>query len=109
MERVTEGRDTMIELKRILCPVDFSEFSRHAFQHAVVLARWYDSEITVLHAYFVPAPPVLFSGVPIPPPLEPPPQRLHDQVMSDLARFTEAAKASGVALRLEASPSGPVH
>ena len=56
----------------------------------------------------VPRPPVLFTGVPIPPPLEPPPQRLHDQVMSELARFTETAKASGVALRLEASTSRPV-
>jgi nucleotide-binding universal stress UspA family protein len=99
----------MIELKRILCPVDFSEFSRHALQHAVVLARWYDSEITVFHAYFVPAPPVLFSGAPIPPPPEPPSRRPHDQIMSEMARFTEAAKASGVALRLEASPSSPVH
>ena len=99
----------MIELKRILCPVDFSEFSRHALQHAVVLAHWNGSEITVLHAYTVPRPPVLFSGVPVPPPLEPPLQRLHDQVMSELTRFTEAAKAAGVALRLEASTSGPAH
>lgn len=39
----------MIEIKRILCPVDFSEFSRRALDHAVALARWYDSSITALY------------------------------------------------------------
>ena len=44
----------MIEIKRILCPVDFSDFSRHALEYAAVLARWYGSEITVLHAFSMP-------------------------------------------------------
>ena len=39
----------MIEIRRILCPVDFSECSRHAIQHALALARWYGSSLTVLH------------------------------------------------------------
>jgi len=39
----------MIEIRRILCPVDFSEFSRHALHHAIAVARWYDSSLTVLH------------------------------------------------------------
>jgi nucleotide-binding universal stress UspA family protein len=39
----------MIEIQRILCPVDFSEYSRHALDHAVAIARWYDSSITLLH------------------------------------------------------------
>jgi nucleotide-binding universal stress UspA family protein len=39
----------MIEIRRILCPVDFSDFSRHAFDHAVAIARWYESTITLLH------------------------------------------------------------
>ena len=39
----------MREIKRILCPLDLSEVSRHAIDHAVVLARWYDAKITALH------------------------------------------------------------
>jgi len=40
---------SMISVRRILCPVDFSEFSKHAFDHAVVLAKWYEAELVVLH------------------------------------------------------------
>jgi len=28
----------MVEIRRILCPIDFSETSRHAIQHAVAIA-----------------------------------------------------------------------
>lgn len=38
----------MIELTRILCPVDLSEPSRRALDHAVAIARWYGASITVL-------------------------------------------------------------
>ena len=41
----------MIEIRRILWPMDFSEHSRHALQHAVAVARWYDSTITALHVH----------------------------------------------------------
>jgi hypothetical protein len=33
----------MVEIDRILCPVDLSEFSRHALDHALALAKWYDA------------------------------------------------------------------
>ena len=39
----------MIEFKHILCPVDFSDSSSRSLDHAVALARWYDSKLTVLH------------------------------------------------------------
>lgn len=39
----------MIEFKHILCPVDFSESSNRSLDHAVALARWYESTLTVLH------------------------------------------------------------
>jgi nucleotide-binding universal stress UspA family protein len=41
----------MIEIRRILCPIDFSEYSRHALDHALAIARWYESTITVLHVF----------------------------------------------------------
>ena len=39
----------MIEIKRILCAVDFSEFSRRALDHALSVARSYRSTVTALH------------------------------------------------------------
>lgn len=45
----------MITIRRILCPIDFSECSDRALQHAAVLARWYDASIRLLHVHaFVP-------------------------------------------------------
>jgi nucleotide-binding universal stress UspA family protein len=45
----------MITFQRILSPVDFSDHSRLALDHAVAIARWYDSRITVLHVTPSPA------------------------------------------------------
>jgi nucleotide-binding universal stress UspA family protein len=39
----------MMEIRSILCPTDFSEFSRHAFDHALAIAKLYHSTITLLH------------------------------------------------------------
>lgn len=39
----------MIELRRLLCPVDFSEPSSHALRYATALARRHRSEVTVLY------------------------------------------------------------
>jgi CPA2 family monovalent cation:H+ antiporter-2 len=41
----------MLEVRRILCPVDFSDASRHAFDHAIAIADWYGSRITALHVF----------------------------------------------------------
>jgi nucleotide-binding universal stress UspA family protein len=41
----------MIEIRNILCPIDFSDYSRRALDHAVAIARWYGSTITVLHVF----------------------------------------------------------
>ena len=51
----------MIDIKAILCQIDFSDFSRHALTHAVQLARWFGASLTVLHVYALPAapPPVM--------------------------------------------------
>jgi nucleotide-binding universal stress UspA family protein len=39
----------MREVERILCPVDLSDVSHHASDHAVLLARWYKARIAALH------------------------------------------------------------
>jgi nucleotide-binding universal stress UspA family protein len=36
-------------IQRILCPIDFTEFSRRALRHAIALARWKECELVVLH------------------------------------------------------------
>ncbi len=35
--------------RQILCPIDFSDCSRHALDHAVAIARWYGGTVTALH------------------------------------------------------------
>jgi nucleotide-binding universal stress UspA family protein len=39
----------MVEIRGILCPIDFSDFSRHALDHALAIAHHYQSTITLLH------------------------------------------------------------
>ena len=54
----------MIEFRRILCPIDFSDASRHAAEHAVAIAGWYGSQVTALHVLQQPIgfePPILFA------------------------------------------------
>ena len=41
----------MIHIKRILCPIDFSECSRHALDEAVALAHLYDACVTAVHVF----------------------------------------------------------
>jgi nucleotide-binding universal stress UspA family protein len=45
----------MLRIQKILCPIDFSEFSRHAFDRAVAVAHGFDASVTAL--YVVPTPP----------------------------------------------------
>jgi nucleotide-binding universal stress UspA family protein len=54
----------VIQIRRILCPVDFSEFSRRALDHAAALSRWYEGELTVLHVS--PLTPTVFGLEPAP-------------------------------------------
>ncbi len=39
----------MIEIKRILCPIDFSEYSERALEFGVRLAAWYGAALHVVH------------------------------------------------------------
>ena len=36
-------------IRRILCPVDFSDYSLAALRHALAIARWHEADVTVLH------------------------------------------------------------
>lgn len=50
-----------IELRRILCPTDFSQFADRALALAIPVARWFHAAITVLHVR-PPAQPLVTPG-----------------------------------------------
>jgi nucleotide-binding universal stress UspA family protein len=72
----------MVELKRILCPVDMSEFSARALHHAVAMGRWYEAEVVVLAVRPTPVA-AMWQEYPGPMPVETP---------ADVARFEKEAR-----------------
>ena len=52
----------MIAIRRILCPVDLSEGSRRALEHAAAVARAWGAQLTVLHVQHIPLPFELVPG-----------------------------------------------
>ncbi len=54
-----------MDIRQILCPVDFSDTSDKALHHAAAIARWYGAELHVLHA-IVPMSPPLAVGASLP-------------------------------------------
>ena len=87
----------MIEIRRILCPIDFSDHSRRALDHAVAIARWYESTITVLHV-FSPTPvaafgpgPVVFEAMVLT-------SVDRDQLLADTKAFAETESAPGITI-----------
>ena len=81
----------MADIRRILCPVDLSSASRHALEHAVALARWYESTLVVFHVFSPQALPIAteFGGyVPAPPQLN------EDEVLEEVRRFTQPVAGS---------------
>src|SRR6186713_3279863 len=71
----------MTRITHILCPIDFSDCSRHALDHAAAIARWYEARLTVLFVAIerpsmdVPMPPLDDAG--------------RRELMADLRRFTK--------------------
>ena len=41
----------MIRIAHVLCPVDFSDISQHALDHAAAIARWYEARLTLLYVF----------------------------------------------------------
>jgi nucleotide-binding universal stress UspA family protein len=87
----------MITIRRILCPVDFSDHSRRALDHAIAIARWYESTVTALHV-FSSAPVAAFGPGPVI--FEPIVLTLgdRDQLLADTKAFAEAEGAPGIAI-----------
>jgi nucleotide-binding universal stress UspA family protein len=87
----------MIEIRRILCPIDFSDYSRRALDHAIAIARWYESTVTVLQV-FSPVPVAAFGPGPVvfEPIVLTPADR--DQLLADTKAFAESESAPGITI-----------
>jgi nucleotide-binding universal stress UspA family protein len=90
----------MIEIQRILCPIDFSDFSRRALDHAVAIAKWYKSTITMIHvctvvpvAAYAPGSGVLPSAVLTP--------EDREALLAAMKRFAQGETGTDVPIELE--------
>ena len=99
----------MIRINRILCPVDFSQFSTHAFDRAVALARAYGATICVLHVLPV------ANRVPAVPygPEDPGPFGFHtfdrETVLAEIPRFLATERNIGVSIDYHVVDAPSVH
>src|SRR5512139_1809653 len=53
-DEVLEGQETQKtreKIAHVLCPVDFSDISQHALDHAAAIARWYEARLTLLYVF----------------------------------------------------------
>jgi len=83
--------------KRILCPTDFSSFSRRAFEYAITVARLYGAEIETLHVFPVVAP--VTGDLTYTATIVRLDENMSRTLSEDLHRFVEPAKAAGVATK----------
>jgi nucleotide-binding universal stress UspA family protein len=96
----------MVEIRHILCPIDFSDTSRHALQHAVAIAGWYESRMTALHVVhplFLSEPPILFADFVGPARTD----ADRDALRERLADWLKAAAAAGVTTDVEVEDGQP--
>lgn len=85
----------MIEIRRILCPTDFSDFSRRALDYAVAIARWYESTITVLHVFSTAPVAASAPGATDHEPIVST-RADRDQMLAEMQRFIEVKSAQGI-------------
>ena len=85
----------MRQFLHILCPIDFSDESRHALEHAVQFAGWYNATITGLFVYspvFTPAAGPALESSPLPPVIETIDTRAYERdVLSFIRQTTSPA------------------
>jgi len=90
----------MITIDRILCPIDFSDCSRRALDHATAIAHWYDATVTLLHVCTDDPPAAYGLRTPVPP-TPGPGGADRDALLSAMRTFAEAEVGAQVPLRYE--------
>jgi nucleotide-binding universal stress UspA family protein len=98
----------MIEIERILCPVDFSDCSKHALHHAAAIARWYESTITLLYVHPIVPMAAAGPGAPAFPPVVVTAAE-RDKLLAFMKSFGEHEALAGVSFDVEvAEGSAPL-
>ncbi len=89
----------MIEIRNILCPIDFSDHSRRALDQALALAHRYEASITVLYVFaavpgatFAPGTPGFDTIILTP--------EDREQLLAEMKRFVDAESAAAVPAQL---------
>ena len=100
----------MVRIEKILCPIDFSDFSRHAFDRAVAIARSHGGAVTAIHV--VP----IQLATPALPYIEPQslgPFEISEadraRIVGELRRFLAADALTGVQVSFEATEAPDIH
>jgi len=92
--------------RHVLCPIDFSDFSRHALDHAVAIAHLYDARVTVLHVSSPAHEDMLLSTADVPPlPASPDRSRL----IGRTKQFVEQEIGAGGSVEIVVSEAGDVY
>jgi nucleotide-binding universal stress UspA family protein len=96
------------EITRILCPIDFSDASRHAVDHAIVIAGWYRAPVTALHVHNPAIYPMPGLGGPIYAAAGPQEEaEAIDRLRRETAALFEGAVASGLEVEVVVEPGTP--
>jgi nucleotide-binding universal stress UspA family protein len=96
----------MLTIRRILCPVDFSYFSRRALDLAFTLAARSGAEITALHVTAASFPPM--AAFPEVPALFPLDAAVMERLRAELASFVAPSRTPDIPLRTVVAEGAPV-
>jgi nucleotide-binding universal stress UspA family protein len=99
----------MISIKNILCPTDFSDFSRHALASAIGIATTHGALVKAVHVVPLQPPPFI-SHLEVP---EPPPLGLahveRERLLRELKEFTTLIDSSHVLVDIDVVDALSVH
>jgi nucleotide-binding universal stress UspA family protein len=96
----------MLTIRRILCPVDFSDFCRRALDLAFALAARSGAEITALHVTAASFPPM--AAFPEVPALFPLDAAVIERLGAELASFVAPSRTPDIPLRTVVAEGAPV-
>jgi nucleotide-binding universal stress UspA family protein len=99
----------MVSIKRILCPIDFSEFSRHALTRALAIAEARRATVVALHVVPLPSPvyPAYVEVMPTTPTMLEPAER--EALAQALDLFVARHNTSKVLVETEVVDAPTVH
>jgi nucleotide-binding universal stress UspA family protein len=100
----------MIEIRQILCPVDFSAPSERALAYAAATAKWYDARLDVLHVHWeVPAVNPIPSLTPDPAAQLSQRDLGHAQIFEMATRLVQPVQDADVPVHLEVRDERAIH